>query len=119
MTAPPPPAQLMQATEEAAALEVQTPLSPPIWFGLSNESVRFNSELLKENSLDLEKFLVMHQDATLNFGSDFHLIDELEKILGNHQSFGFFSGVLAEGADHRFTVELSREQQKAKVTAMV
>jgi hypothetical protein len=92
----------MQATEEVAESEAPTPLAPPIRFDLSNNSVKFNSELMKESGLDLGKFLAQHQDTTLNFGSEFHPIGDLEKILGLHPNFEFFSGVLAEGMDYLF-----------------
>jgi hypothetical protein len=94
-----PPAWLMQATEEVAESVAPTPLTPPIRFDLSKDSVRFSSELLRESDLDLEKFLAQHQDTTLKFGSDFRPIGDLEKILGLHPNFGFFSGVLAGGMD--------------------
>jgi hypothetical protein len=57
-----PPAWLMQATEEVAATAAVTPLAPPIRFDLSEESVKFNSELLKESNLDVEEFLAKQQD---------------------------------------------------------
>jgi hypothetical protein len=63
--------------------------------------------------------LAQHQDTTLNFGSEFRPIGDLEKILGLHPNFGFFSGVLAEGMDCRFTKELPEEQQKEEVEAMM
>jgi hypothetical protein len=114
-----PPAWLMQAIEQVAASEVPTPLAPPIKFDLSDESVKFNSELLQNSDLDLEQFLMKHQDTTLNFGSEFRPIEDLEKILGRHPNFGFFSEVLANGMDYRFTEQLSEEQRKAEVTAMM
>ena len=92
----------MQAIEEVAKSEVQTPLAPPVRFlDLSNESVKFNSELLNESNLDLEKFLPKHQQMTLNFGSEFRLIGDLSrKMLGSHPNFYFFLDVLANGIDY-------------------
>jgi hypothetical protein len=109
----------MQAMEEIAVSEVPTPLAPPIRFDLSDESVRFNSELLRESDLDLETFLAKHQNTTLNFGSEFRPIADLEKILGNHPNFGFFSEVLERGMDYRFTDYLTEAQRQAEVTAMM
>ena len=114
-----PPAWLMQAIKEVAASKVPTPLAPPIRFDLSDESVRFNSDLLKANDMDLGQFLSKHQDTTLNFGSEFRPISDLEKILGQHPNFRFFSKILADGMDYRFTNELSEEQRKAEVAAMM
>jgi hypothetical protein len=56
---------------------------------------------------------------TLNFGSKFCPIVDLKEILGGHPNFGFFSSVLAKGMDCHFTKELSEEQRKAEVTAMM
>jgi hypothetical protein len=114
-----PPAWLMQATEEVAEPVAPTPLAPPVRFDLSEDSVRFNSELLRESDLDLGKFLAQHQDTTRNFGSEFRPIGDLEKILGLHPNFGFFSGVLADGMDHRLAEELPKEQRKEEVEAMM
>ena len=114
-----PPAWLMQAIEEVAASETRPPAPPPIRFDLSEESVSFNSSLLAESDLDLEKFLAQHQETTLNFGSEFRPIDDLRKILGQHPNFEFFSGVLEKGMDYRFTESLSEEQRRAEVEAMI
>jgi hypothetical protein len=114
-----PPAWLMRAVEEVAAAEVPTPRAPPVKFDLSEESVAHNSDLLKNSGLDMGSFLAANQDSTLNFGSEFRPIDELEKILGKHPNFEFFSGVLRNGMDYRFTEELSEEQRKAEVAAMI
>jgi hypothetical protein len=114
-----PPAWLMQAIEEVAASEVVTPLAPPIRFDLSEDSVKFNSDLLRESDLDLEKFLAKHQDTTLNFGSEFRPIGDLGKILGGHPNFSFFSNVLENGMDYCFTEELSEGQRQAEVEAMI
>jgi hypothetical protein len=109
----------MQAIEEVAATAVVTPLAPPIRFDLSEDSVKFNSELLKESNLDVEEFLAKHQDTTLNFGSEFRPIGDLGRILGGHPNFAFFSNVLENGMDYCFTEELSESQRQAEVTAMM
>ena len=114
-----PPAWLMQAIEEVAASEVPAPLVPPIRFDLSNKSVQFNSDLLRASNMDLGQFLGKHQDTTLNFGSEFRPINDLEKILGQHPNFRFFPEILAEGMDYQFTEEQSEEQRKAEVAAMM
>jgi hypothetical protein len=72
----------MKAAEEVAKSKVVTPQAPPIRFDLSDESVKFNSELIMKGDLDLEKFLAKHQKTTLNFGSEFRPVGDLEKILG-------------------------------------
>jgi hypothetical protein len=67
----------------------------------------------------MEKFLLAHQDTTLNFGSEFRPLEQLETILGQHPNFGFFSKVLKDGMDYRFTEALSTEQRKEELAAMI
>jgi hypothetical protein len=50
-----PPAWLMQEIEEVAESVAPTPLAPPIRFDLSEDSVRFNSELLRESDLEAHR----------------------------------------------------------------
>ena len=114
-----PPARLAdESTEEVAKSKVVTPQVPPIRFDLSNESVKFNSELLMQSGLDLEKFLANYQQTTLNFGSEFRPIGDLEKILGGHPNFGFSSDILANGMDYWFKKDLSEDQWLAEVVTM-
>ena len=84
----------MKEKEEVAKSKVVTPQAPLIRFDLSNESVMFNSKLLMESDLGLEKFLTKQQQMTLNFGSKFRPIGDLEKTLRGHPNFGFFLDVL-------------------------
>jgi hypothetical protein len=43
----------------------------------------------------------------------------MEKVLGQHPNFGFFSDVLVNGMDYCFTDELSEDERKAKLLAMI
>jgi hypothetical protein len=113
-----PPAWLIKAAEEVANSKVVTPQAPNIRFDLSDKSVKFNSELIMESDLDLEKFRAKHQKTTLNFGSEFRPVGDLEKILGGHPNFGSFSDILAKGMDHRLKEEISEDQRLEEVVAM-
>jgi hypothetical protein len=114
-----PPAWLMRAVEEVLASDPPAPKSPPIQFSLSEKSVQHNTELLKACNFDMEELLAAHQDTTLNFGSEFRPLDQLTKILGQHPNFEFFSDVLSNGMDYRFTTELSEEERETELAAMI
>jgi hypothetical protein len=114
-----PPAWLMQAIEEVLETEAPIPSAPPVRFDLSEEAVLHNTELLRDCDFDMDKFLKSHQDTTLGFGSEFRPVEQLDKILGQHPNFGFFSDVLVAGMDYHFTDELSEEQRKAELDAMI
>jgi hypothetical protein len=48
-----PPAWLMQAITEIAAVEAPTPKAPPVLFDLSEEAVLHNTELLQNGGLGM------------------------------------------------------------------
>jgi hypothetical protein len=114
-----PPAWLMEAVEEIAKTEAPAPKAPPVSFDLSEEAVLHNTELLSDSNLSMESLLMKHQDTTLGFGSKFRPLDQLELVLGQHPNFPFFADVLANGMSHCFTEELSDEQRRAGVNAMI
>jgi hypothetical protein len=114
-----PPPWLMKAVSEVATTEVPIPAAPPVKFDLSASSVEHNTRLLQDSGLSLQKLLLQHQDTTLGFGSEFRPLAQLRKVLGQHPNFGFFSDVLENGMNYHFTDELSEEQRRAEVTAMI
>ena len=62
------PAWLIEAIESVATAEVPASKAPPVRFDLSEEAVRFNTDLLKDSNLSLPHLLSQHQDTTLGFG---------------------------------------------------
>jgi hypothetical protein len=114
-----PPPWLMEAIKSVASDTAPAPNAPPVKFDLSEEAVRFNTELLKDSGLSLHTLLSQHQDSTLGFGSEFRPLHQLKSILGQHPNFGFFKAVLTDGMDYRFTTELSDEERSAEVSAML
>jgi hypothetical protein len=84
----------MKAIKEVMELETTVPKAPPARFDISEESIQHNSELFKSNNLDMHTLLSLHQDTTLGFGSEYLPLDQMEKVLGQHPNFGFFSDEL-------------------------
>jgi hypothetical protein len=109
----------MQAIKEVAAAKVPAPKAPPVKFELTEAAVQHNTELLEAFDLNLAEFLSLQQETTLGFGSEFRPIEQLEKVLGGHPNFGFFADVLKNGMSYHFTNELSEEERKAEVEAMI
>jgi hypothetical protein len=114
-----PPAWLMRAIEEVMVTDVPIPKAPPVRFDLSKEAIQHNTELLMDCNLDMHQLLSQHQDTTLGFGSEFRPVDQMAKILGQHPNFAFFSEVLVNGMDYRFKEELSEDERKAELDAMI
>ena len=109
----------MDAIEVVANAAAPAPTTPPVKFSLSEEAIQFNTALLKDNELSLDRLLLEHQHTTLGFGSEFRPLEQLETILGQHPNFSFFSDVLSHGMSYHFTEELSEADRQAEVTAML
>jgi hypothetical protein len=112
----------MEAVEAVtkAKAKAKVPKAPPVKFSLSEEAIQFNTDLLKDNNeLSLDQLLLEHQHATLGFGSEFGLLEQLKTILGQHPNFNFFSNVSSSGMAYHFTDELSKDDRQAKVAAML
>jgi hypothetical protein len=115
-----PPDWLMEAIEAVAKTKAPAaPKAPPVKFSLSEEAIQFNTDLLKDNELSLDRLLLEHQHTTLGFGSEFQPLEQLETILGQHPNFDFFSDVSSNGMACHFTEELSEDDRQAEVAAML
>ena len=111
--------QLLQAIRTVFEARVDVPLSPPIWFDVTEEAIQHNSGLLKECDFDLKTFLNNNQNSTLAFRSEFRPTPQLEMILGQHPNFPFFKQVLAHGMDFYFDQALSETERLAKLDEII
>jgi hypothetical protein len=109
----------MLAIEEVMLSATPIPLAPPVHFELSEEAIRKNTELLRGCNLDMNQLLSQSQDTTLGFGSEFRPIEQMEKVLGRHPNFEFFSNVLANGMDYHFKSELTEDERRAELAAII
>jgi hypothetical protein len=106
-----PPRWLMEAIRAVASASVPTPKKPPVDFRMSHEAAAYNSALLETCQLDLERFLQNHHSTTLNYGSEFRPIPQLQQILGSHPNFDEIKRILQHGMDHRFGEAISEEKR--------
>ena len=114
-----PPKSFIDAVAEVASSPVPTPNKPPVEFSTSAEAVLRNSELLAAYDYDLERLLTAFPSTTLDPGSEFRPIDQLEKVLGSHPKFDSFRPVLTEGMRYEFLRELSEEERLKELGAML
>jgi hypothetical protein len=113
------PQWLHDTIVEVATETASTPNRPPARFDTTPEGLEHNSKLLAEYGYDFDKFLGAHQVTSLGFGSEFRTVRQLEKVLGPHQNFPFFKGVLERGMSYLFKTQISEEQRKAELRANV
>lgn len=77
----------MGAVRAVARERLGTPDGPPIQFVMHEEAASYNLHLLEEHGLDFDKFIEVHRNTTLDYGSEFWLIKQLKSILGKHPHF--------------------------------
>jgi hypothetical protein len=114
-----PPAWLMKAIKEVAHKVAPTPNKPPPDFQMNQEAATHNLTLLKKCGFDFGQFLQQHQAMTLNYGSEFQPIGQLEKILGRHPNFAELKTILAQGMEYRFATNISKETRALELAAIV
>jgi hypothetical protein len=85
---------LLQAVQEVAETTVPAPKAPPIKFWTDEQSLAENAELLEKFDFDISKLLNHFANTTIGYGSEFRPVEQLNKIFGPHQNFGFFKSTL-------------------------
>jgi hypothetical protein len=58
-------------------------------------------------------------NMTLDYGTKFPPLNQLEQILGNHPLFPELSKILMEGMDYRYREELTEEERATEVSQMM
>jgi hypothetical protein len=76
---------------------------------MDKTAVAYNSQLLADEDYDFEAFIASHSNTTLDYGSEFKPIEQLESILGQHPNFLELCKILSHGMDYRFTWHLPEE----------
>ena len=114
-----PPKSFIEAVEEVANSPVPTPKKSPVEFSTAKEALLKNSELLEAYDYDLERLLAAFPSTTLDPGSEFRPLEQLEKVLGSHPKFDSFRPILIEGMRYEFRRELSEEERIKELGAML
>jgi hypothetical protein len=78
----------MEGVERLARVDSPVPRRPPIQFDTYPGLLQTNTFLLWEYGNDFESFLADNQDTTIGYNSEFHLVDQLRSVLGDHPRFG-------------------------------
>ena len=76
-----------------------------------------NARLLESFDFDLDRLIESNRSTTLDYGSEFRPIADLEKIIGGHPNFPFLKKIYEKGMDYEFMRELSEEERSNEVQA--
>jgi hypothetical protein len=114
-----PSAWLMEAVSAVANQPVGTPNKPPIHFSMDNKATQHNSRLLEDNGFNFNKFIEANRNTTLDYGSEFRPLHQLEKILGTHPHFQKLSKILSNGMFYQFTWSLPENLCEQELAAII
>ena len=102
---------LMNAIREVARTPAPVPKAPPIKFSTSPEALKHNAQALQNHQYSMESLISRNDETTLNYGSEFRPINQLESILGGHPHFQQLVTILQEGMDFRFSRSLTEVER--------
>ncbi|KAI2497797.1 hypothetical protein MHU86_16683 [Fragilaria crotonensis] len=114
-----PPPWFLEGIKRICANESPTPTKSPIRFDLSDQAVEHNARVMGRVGFDVGRLIKENGSSTLGFGSEFRRVEELEPLLGKHPHFAQLAKVLTEGMQYVFDRELSPNERKNEVSAMI
>jgi hypothetical protein len=90
---------LAKITAESLPLEVLVPSPPPFLFDPNNllASAHHNDSVLASYDYDLDRLFAAQSDSTIGYGSEFHPVEQLDQVLGNHPVYQQFRPNVTSG----------------------
>ena len=114
-----PPGWFIEEVARISKTLTRTPSKPPLRFELSDEAADENALALKNVGYDLSRLIGDNKGSTLNYGSEFRTVDELEPLLGQHPNFSALAAVLTHGMPYVFTRELDEVTKSEEMRTLV
>ena len=112
-----PPSKLLDSITRVAASVTPTPKAPPFCFSADDESVTYNTELLRANDFDLSRIIDGNQHTSLCYGSEFRSIEDLSAIYRHHELFPFFKEMHQEGMEYHYDRDLTEDERVDELQA--
>ena len=107
-----PPPWLYDAILAVFHSPVPTPRAPLVKFDLSDESLAWNSQVIRECGYDLENLFAANVGTTLSPGSEFRPPDQLSRLFSRHPNFNFFMSTIRDGMGYEFETTLSEDERQ-------
>ena len=104
------------ATSKSACPVPQVPL---VRLGTSPSDLDYNTGYLAACDWDFGKVFEQHARTTVDHGSEFRPVHDIEKVIGRHPHFRFLAEMLTHGFEYYLTRELSEEERAAELSAQL
>jgi hypothetical protein len=114
-----PPEWFLPMLKVIAEAPVETPLKPDVMFEMSDEARKYNHDRLAEHNFDMSMLIQANQGTTLDYGSEFRPMYQLEPLLGAHPNFEAIKGFIEEGMPYIFKKEVDEETRLLEFEAAI
>ena len=114
-----PPAWFFREITNISATDTKTPSKPPIRFEMSADAAEANAKVLENVGYDLSRLIEENVGSTLDYGSEFRTVGELETLLGQHPNFDTLATTLKYGMSYVFDRELDELTKSEELRTLV
>jgi hypothetical protein len=91
-------------------------LKPNVMFETTDAARVYNHDRLAEHDFNLSKLIQANHGSTLDYGSEFRPMSQLEPLLGRHPNFTAIKGFIEEGImPFVFTEELDADTMRKEL----
>jgi hypothetical protein len=84
-----PPLEWLEEVLAIARTPCSVPKRPTVKFSCDEKSIDHNTEILRKCDWDMETLFELHRGTTIDHGSEFRPIEQLERVVGRHPNFPF------------------------------
>jgi hypothetical protein len=104
---------------KVARTDCPVPSCPPVRFETSDEALEHNSSYLRDCGWDFEEVFRRNRGTTIDHGSEFRPIAQLEEAIGDHPNFGKLKTMFTYGFEYFLKRELSEEERLSEFAAQL
>jgi hypothetical protein len=95
------------------------PEKPSVQFSSSPRAVQVNTELLVKYDFELERLLDSESGTTVDYGSEFRPIPQLEQLMGSHLNFEPLAQIVSNGMYYRYSRTMVDAERTLKRTSLL
>jgi hypothetical protein len=110
-----PPEWFLPTMERIASAKMATPSKPNVMFEMTDTARAYNHDRLAEHDFDLSKLIRANHGSTLDYGSEFRPMSQLELLLGRHPNFTAIKEFIEKGMPFVFVEELDAETMRKEL----
>jgi hypothetical protein len=113
------PGEWLKRVLRVAQTDCPVPSPPPVRFETCDEALEHNSLYLQQCGWNFEEVFKRNRGTTIDHGSEFRPIAQLEEVIGGHPNFGDLKAMFTYGFDYFLKRELTEEERLKEFEAQL